>query len=189
MRLHRMTRLFCVAIVLSCSGEGVPVSVQPVDEEDYVGRGSEACQSWQSAVCDRVERCETSEPAGRDCEVHYGSFVCRSDEIAQECADAYADAGCSDPPEECGIAEVVNPKPAVEGCLALLEAYCRNFVACELPRAATQEDCLEAYGENFICDNAVGLYPWFEECLDRVPQLPCGEVFQGECSEPYVIQF
>jgi hypothetical protein len=184
-----MPWLCLAALLAACSGSSAGGGGGGGDG-GVTRRGSEACQVWQYAACDYlVTKCKSKELTWETCTLHYQSFACLSDEQATGCAEAYGSADCGSPPEECDRASIVDPKPAVSGCNQQLDAYCTHLIECMSTSAETIEECREIYAPKFSCDNAVGLYPWFEECLDLLGTLACDEEPAGDCLQTYLVTF
>jgi len=181
----------CLAIAFAaCGGSSSGGSGNPGGDAGSTRRGSEACQRWQDAVCDYfVTKCKSKDMTWESCALHYQSFACLADDQAGECAEAYGDADCGSPPEGCDRASIADPEPAVAGCNQQLDAYCTHLIGCLSTSAKTLDECREIQESKFMCDNAVGLYPWFEECLDLLGTLACDENPSGDCLETYLVSF
>jgi hypothetical protein len=133
----------------------------------FEGRGSEACQGWQNAVCDFADRCEVVERAA--CQDDYSSITCSSDELAQSCAAKWKTATCRAAPPGCDFADMADATPAIAACEVLVTTLCDQTVRCNQDQAT----CLASARQELDCSRAIGHGLSFESCIQQLEAIEC----------------
>lgn len=149
-----------VALGLGCSsggGNGAPA-----------GRGTPACNQWQSAVCEWITKCQVS-GAATTCEQLKG-IACKSDAEAQRCATAVASASCTSPPANCNIADLADPVPAKKACEDFQAAACQRNEECQ---PGTRDACLEQIKGTLDCSVVIGVALAYEQCMTEIKTVAC----------------
>jgi hypothetical protein len=164
----------------SCDDDGQSEDSEKSGLAEYKGRGSEACQAWQYSICEYLfDTCNLGNGTRAQCEQQYGSMVCLSDQTATTCAEAFQNADCTSPPLACDFDTVVDPQPAIDGCNAVIEAECARWLDCDM--TDTVESCREEMSGTYNCDDAMGLAPWYEECLEKIDNRGCADLPPEGC--------
>lgn len=156
--------LVCSAVMIGVTG------CPPQKDDKATGRGTGACNEWQSAYCDLFTRCK-SPNAPAVCE-QARSMECKSDTVAADCATSLADAKCNSIPTGCDEKDVANPTPAVRACKNWIDAVCNVVERCNGSKA----DCIVLQTAQVDCSKALGVKSTMEECLSTLSQLDCGSV-------------
>src|SRR5262249_30632209 len=112
-----------LTLTLSCSSPSNNGSSGPV------GRGTAACNQWQTAICGWVTRCGA--PLGTACAEQADAISCISDQKAQDCATALNGAGCTAPPAGCDLSDLADPAPAITACNQFTDELCAFEVRCD----------------------------------------------------------
>lgn len=174
MRLYALATTF---LVLSCARD---VPNQRADQ----GRGSEACRVWQDAVCDHfADQCGAVDRAL--CDRQYQSVTCRSDDLADRCADMLRGADCGQASPDCLLDSVANPEPAQEACDSLVETYCERSTECGVSK--DKATCLSSSSMEVRCNMAVGYQLSYETCIEEIPNIDCAVLELPEpCSDVIV---
>jgi hypothetical protein len=151
-----------------------------ISRSDHEGRGTSTCQDWQFAYCEYAyETCNFGVEGNMTaCLKQYSSFVCLSDDIALSCTDALNSADCASVPQACMYQYVTDPVPAIEQCNEYIDAICERDVTCG---GGTLDECREEYIPLIGCDEVIGTYLNFEECLPQLRELGCTEMVPEEC--------
>lgn len=189
---RRISSVNCFAvIVLACSAcekgsESDSNKNSDPTRKDYSGRGTEACQDWQFAYCEYTySSCDFGLPETmEECLDQYASLVCISDDSAFTCAETLSSASCSDVPEECMYPYIADPAPAVEQCNQYVEAVCTHDFNCD---GTPVEECVASYGPEVGCDEVIGTFLVFEECITIIANLGCSELLPEECSTLFLM--
>ncbi len=141
------------------------------DDSDSTGNtttsGTEACQSWQRAICDWVARCGGD---ATECRDQAPAVTCLSDAEAQRCAAGFDSASCSAPPSACDLGDIADPQPAIDGCNAFISALCDRSEECE---AGSHDTCVSTNSSSLDCSTAVGLKPSYDQCMSEISTLAC----------------
>jgi hypothetical protein len=149
---------FAVALVACGGGRETPTE----------GRGTAACRIWQDSVCDWADRCESALTREK-CDVEYQGVVCRSDDMANQCARAFDSANCQAVPAWCGLDEIADPAPAAKACGALRSLMCRRSITCGA--STTEAACMKA--NPIDCSLAIAFTLDYESCIDSVQMVDC----------------
>jgi hypothetical protein len=148
-----------VALVFACSDD--PGNAAPA------GRGSAACNEWQSAYCGLVTKCQGAAAA---CDQVKG-FYCKSDTEAGRCASLLGVATCNaGPPAGCSITDIADPVPAQKSCADMQKALCERNEECQ---AGTRDACLAQVNDVLDCTKAIGITLAFEQCLVETAKISC----------------
>jgi hypothetical protein len=131
------------------------------------GRGTAACRIWQDSVCDWATRCDAL--TREDCDSQFQGVTCRSDDMANQCSQAFDSATCTSLPSNCGLDEVADPTPAAKACDDLTTTICKRSVKCGV--FTSEDECLSQ--EKVDCSLSVAFTLDYEECIDRVDKLDC----------------
>src|SRR5689334_9549953 len=131
------------------------------------GRGSPACNEWQSAYCGLVNKCQGSAQA---CE-QVKSIYCKSDMEAQRCASALNAATCTaGPPAGCDAIDIADPAPAQKSCADMQNALCQRNEECQ---PGTRDACLTQINDTLNCSKAIGIALAFEQCMTETAKISC----------------
>jgi hypothetical protein len=133
------------------------------------GRGSTACQSWQTAVCKLVVSCGLLSQSS--CDDNYKGIACKSDTQASDCAKKFQSAACSSPPSACDISDLVDTAPAIASCNQYLDAVCAQTTRCS--PTTTAAACHAEVAAQVDCSKAAGVSTSFETCLHELGALSC----------------
>lgn len=164
MSMVRLGRVWCLCLGLFACGDDAASSSGAEDVGS--GRGSEACQDWQDAVCDKATSCSADQA---QCLRTYRALECVSDTKAQECTLAWQALESCDPPKGCDFPDVSDPAPAKARCQAFAEVLCAARERCE---GMVEADCLDVTMTELKCDIALGTGLTFEDCITTL---------EGEC--------
>lgn len=123
------------------------------------GRGTDACQDWQDAVCQKAKECDADEA---QCLQNYRAFECISDVKAKQCTLAWQNQAACQAPADCDFAEVADPAPAQQRCQEFKEVLCAASARCE---NTVEADCLANAEIELPCDFALGTGLGYEECI------------------------
>ena len=130
------------------------------------GRGSAACNQWQSAYCGLVSKCQG---AAQACDQVKGIY-CKSDAEAQRCANALGSATCSGPPAGCDVLDIADGAPAQKACTDMQTAVCQRNDECQ---PGTRDACLTQINDVLNCSKAIGITLAFEQCLVETAKISC----------------
>lgn len=133
------------------------------------GRGSTACQSWQTAVCKFVVGCGALSQS--TCDDNYKGIACKSDAQATDCATKFRSASCAAPPRACDITDLVDTAPAIASCNQYLDAVCAMNTRCS--PTTTAEACHTQVAAQLDCSKAAGVSQSFETCLQELKAASC----------------
>ena len=147
------------ALVVACSDDGGA-------ETRSMGRGSAACQAWQSAFCQWTGKCG----GGVTCEQIKG-LDCKSDAEAQRCATSLSTQACTDALPTCEIADLVDPGPGVTACQQFNAAFCTRQNECN---PGYYEICMQQAKRDRNCAEFIGRTLAFEQCIDELRTMTCG---------------
>jgi hypothetical protein len=153
----RPIALAWIALVMACSDDPTPAAT---------GRGSSACNEWQSAYCGLVVKCQG---ASSLCDQVKG-ISCMSDTAAKHCADAINAAQCAPPPAGCDVGEIADRAPAKKACEDFQNAFCKRLDECQPGSLAT---CLDEVKMSLSCDTVIGVSLGFEACMTEIPKIVC----------------
>jgi hypothetical protein len=175
--MRLLNALATTFLLLSCAHEG------PNQRADQ-GRGTEACRIWQDAICDHfADECNVVDR--KQCDRQYQSVTCRSDDIADRCADMLKSADCGEARQDCLIDGVANPEPAQAACDSLVDTYCERSTACGV--SDNKEKCKTTSSMLAQCGKAVGYQLSYESCLEEIPNIDCSVLQLPEpCSDVIV---
>lgn len=134
------------------------------------GRGTAACRIWQDSVCDWADRCEAL--TREDCDGQFQGVICRSDDMANQCAREFDGAKCQTVPPRCGLDAIADPTPAAKACDALTSLICKRSVECN--KSTSEAECLAAEPEPIDCSRSIAFKLDYETCLDQVEKVDCG---------------
>jgi len=150
-----------IALVMGCSDDPGPAGTK--------GRGSAACNEWQSAYCGYASKCQPSS-ANSACEQIKG-VSCKSDTEANQCAAAINGASCTAPPPAGGdVGSIAEPTPAKKMCEDFKAAFCKRLDECDPGSLAT---CLEAVKATPDCEKAIAVTLAYETCMSEIPKIVC----------------
>jgi hypothetical protein len=138
------------------------------------GRGSEACNEWQDALCTyAADRCGAMSRG--DCEAQYLGVTCKSDAVANECAQEFDNARCGRADARCDLNGVADTEPAMRACTRLFDRFCERAVECAA--FESQLACLSSEAVQEIdCGRAVAYRLAYETCYEQIDQLDCDEL-------------
>ncbi len=171
-----------VCLVSACKDENDSSAESKM--EDYEGRGSKACQTWQYSMCEfAFEQCGMTEGQRAVCEEQYGSIVCLSDEAALACAEDLQSADSCDAViySACHPSVIADPKPAIDGCIAMNRVQCERWIECD--NSETMEECMEYLSSTIDCNAAIGLTALYEECIEEIKIQTCTFQLPTVCRE------
>ncbi|HEX7671564.1 MAG TPA: hypothetical protein VF395_18350 [Polyangiaceae bacterium] len=133
------------------------------------GKGSTACQSWQTAVCKFVVGCGVLSQS--TCDDNYKGIACKSDAQASDCAAKFKAATCAAPPSACDITDLVDTAPAIASCNQYLDTLCAATTRCS--PTTTAAACHTELAAQVDCSQAVGVSSSFETCLKEANASSC----------------
>jgi hypothetical protein len=148
------------ALAVGCSGDSG-------DNGQHAGRGSPACNEWQSALCGWAVRCPV--PGGGTCD-QVKAIACKSDAEAKRCAEALSAASCSSPPSNCDVRDIADPAPAQKACNDFVSVSCDWTEKCQ---PGTRDACLQQAKEVLNCSLVIGVTLAYEQCMSEIPGLAC----------------
>ena len=149
-----------LALVIGCSDDGG-------DNQGPPGRGTPACNKWQSAICGWASKCPVQ--GGATCDQVKG-IACKSDAEAERCATAIASATCQTPPANCDLRDMADPAPAQKACNDYVALACDWSEQCQ---AGTRDACLQKAKEVLDCSLFIGVTLAYEQCVSELPKHPC----------------
>jgi hypothetical protein len=138
------------------------------NQGETAGRGSAACNKWQSALCGWASRCQSGS-AVQLCNQAKG-ITCQNNAAAEACSSSLASSACTEFPTGCQPLDQANPAPAQAACNGFLEAVCRRQDEC-MP--GSFDSCLTQLRGMVNCSLAVGFQLGYEECLAQIGALAC----------------
>ncbi len=156
--------------------------------EEYTGRGSEACQDWQWAICTHAyTKCVDSAKERASCEEQFGGITCLSDDAASDCAADLLSAEKCDMSlyQACGPDVIADRQTAIDGCNALIVAQCERWLTCL--DDDTMEECIEDISSMYNCNSAIGLTSTYEDCIDAVGNWGCTEPEPTVCNSVVLV--
>jgi hypothetical protein len=133
------------------------------------GRGSTACQRWQTAACKFVVGCGLLSQSR--CDENYKGIACKSDAQASDCAVKFGSATCASAPAACDISDLVDTAPAIASCNQYLDAICKTTTRCSPTTTATA--CHAEVAAQVDCSKAAGLSTSFDTCLRELDTASC----------------
>jgi hypothetical protein len=155
--------LLSVSLLVACSstssGNGTPPK----------GRGTAACNGWQTAICSWASRCGS--PTAAECQDQANAVSCISDQKANDCANAFNTASCAGPPSSCDIKDLADPAPAMASCQQFLDELCAAQVRCD--PTVTAEQCHQVIDPKTDCSRMIGVKLSFEQCIADIRALQC----------------
>jgi hypothetical protein len=165
--LGRIARssLVSITLLLACSSS----SSGPGGGAGPKGRGSPACNQWQTAVCAWATKCGS--PIGASCQDQANSITCTSDDKAQTCANTLNNAACTSPPVGCDLRDLADPAPAVAACNQFVDEVCAWSVRCD--PSTTAESCRAQLMTTVDCTKVIGFKLGFEQCMTETKALAC----------------
>jgi len=165
-----------LAIVVSCDSE------DDGSESAERERGSEICRQWHDAICEwAADKCGIMKRA--DCDADYNSVFCVDDEVVAQCVNQLSNASCMSPPIGCDITDIGNPQEGSHWCERYLEAVCQVDVRCGA--STTIEECKVVSGID--CSDVIGADSEFEDCIQELENLRCGDPVPYICQGVVVI--
>jgi hypothetical protein len=129
------------------------------------GRGTAACNSWQSAYCSFATKCGATKLCDQ-----VTAFACKSDAVATECANKLKAATCEAPPANCDALDMADPTPAKKACEDFEAAFCQRVDQCV---SGTRDTCLDSTKTMLDCTKALGVTLQYEQCMADVPKMAC----------------
>ncbi len=154
--------LFAVALTVAC---GSSSSTPPATK----GRGTPACNEWQTAICGWAAKCNS--PTASICEDQAKGISCISDKLALDCATAIDATACTALPSGCNIFDLPDPAPAMAACHQFLDELCAAQVRCA--PTTTAEQCHQALDPKTDCTKVIGVKLSFEQCISDIKALSC----------------
>jgi hypothetical protein len=97
--------------------------------------------------------------------------VCKSDQQATDCANAFNAATCTSLPPGCQFLDLADPAPAVAACQQFIDETCVAQVRCE--PGATSETCHQQASAKVDCTKVVGVKLSFEQCISELKTVAC----------------
>jgi hypothetical protein len=176
-----MTRLFATSLlliastsILSCSSKNDSPSAVVTDWT--AGRGTAACHEWQRASCEWAARCNARDVA--QCAAQYQEIECNSDTTATNCATSFDAAACTTLPANCGMTDLANAAPAIQGCTDFFNALCARDATCGSPTPTATCVTQTETASSIDCSLAIGLSLNFQDCLTQINTLSCNAAAQ-----------
>jgi len=153
--------LVSTTLAIACSSPSPPSAPK--------GRGSAACNEWQTAICAWASKC--SSPTAATCQDQANSISCISDTKAADCATALNAASCTAFPSGCNLFDLPDPAPAMAACHQFLDELCAAQVRCA--PATTLDQCHQLIDATVDCTKAIGVKLTFEQCIADIKALSC----------------
>jgi hypothetical protein len=157
-----------IALVMACSDSPGTAAPDAHSDVQSSGRGTAACNEWQSAYCGLLVKCQSPE-ASALCE-QVKAFSCKSDADAKQCADLINATGCAQPPAVCDIAGIADPAPAKKMCEDFNTAFCKRMDECD---PGTFMTCQTSVNTNLDCNKVLGVTLAYEACMIEIPKIAC----------------
>jgi hypothetical protein len=151
-----------IALVMACSDSPSPATP---------GRGSAACNEWQTAYCGFAMKCNANN-VNTICD-QVKAFACKSDTEAKRCADAINAASCTAPPAGCDALDIADPAPAKKACEDYRTAFCKRIDECQ---PGSMDACVAEFNKTLMCEKAIGVAAGYEACMPEIPKLVCANV-------------
>jgi hypothetical protein len=133
------------------------------------GRGTLACNAWQTAICDWASKC--SAPNAAACVDQANGVTCISDEKAQSCATAIAATGCTSVPAGCNLPDLPDPAPAQAACQKFVDTACSATMRCNSTISA--DSCQQQIKAALDCTQVNSVKLTFEQCISELTTLSC----------------
>jgi len=150
-----------------------PTGCGDADEnDDPVGRGSEACQQWHRAICDHVaDKC--SLVSRSECIHNFFGVTCKSDQQALDCVTRLETLSCYSSPAGCDVTDMADPQPAIDACNRLFREMCQKALSCGA--GGTVDECIanNTAAASLDCNHAIAVDLGFEDCLEDVNAMSC----------------
>ena len=183
--LDSARRLALGALTLALLGCSPPADDE---EEDGIsgppGRGSEACQQWQDALCDwAADQCDGM--ARATCDRQAKGVRCSSDSAAVECTATLSAASCDDPATECGVLSMADREPAEQACEEYAQVVCAAEERCGMAVASV---CTAALIDQLHCSAAYGVALDYEACLHLLETRECTDAFPAICDTVLLVE-
>ena len=159
----RSAGLLLMTLTMACS------SSSPGGSSGPKGRGTPACNQWQTAVCAFGTKCNS--PIGAACQDQANAISCISDMKATDCANSLNAATCTAPPSGCDLRDLADPAPAIAACNQLIDEGCAAIVRCD--STVTSAACHTQYAAMIDCATMIGVKLTFEQCIAEVKALTC----------------
>jgi len=153
------------AAISACGGSEDP----PPSSPQVTGRGTPACNTWQTAVCSFAARCSTAPAA--TCQEQATAISCISDQKAQDCAAALDAATCAMGPPGCDLKDLADPVPAQAACQQFIDETCAFGMRCDA--TLTLDSCRQQAATQVDCTKAIGAKLQFEQCISEIRALSC----------------
>ena len=157
--------LISVTLALACSSG----SSSPGGPTGPKGRGTPACNQWQSAVCAWATMCNS--PGATTCQEQANSISCSSDDKAQSCANLLASATCTTLPAGCDLRDLAKSAHHGQTCNQFIDAACVWNTRCD--PATTTEACHAQLLTMVDCTKVIGIKLAFEQCMTEMKALTC----------------
>ena len=141
------------------------------------GRGTAACNDWQTAFCDYSKRC-TPSTADDDC-IAARAVTCSSDSVATGCVSPLSSATCGTIPTGCGEADVADRAVATQLCNDWITGLCSAAVRC----GGAGDACVLQLQSQVDCKAVIGVKLQLQDCLDTLQTLSCGADRPESCNE------
>jgi hypothetical protein len=167
-----------LTLVLGCSDKESGGDAAPA------GRGSDACNEWQGAVCDWLARCGGSDEQVTTCRRQAAGITCKSDEQAGSCAAELSSNACSSPPVSCDLRDLAAPTAATAACDQFADAACSAGERCGQSKA----ECLADPKVADLCTGVIGHTLAFEQCLQELDALSCSAETTPEICKGVIVK-
>lgn len=161
-RLFAAWLLVSGVLVVGCSSSS--------SDDAPKGRGSAACQKWQSTLCGWAKKCGVSAAQVAQCNEQARGVTCKSDELANSCTATLQSDSCSTAAVGCDIRDLADPAAAETACAGYLDAVCTSVERCG---GATKADCLADPALAAVCPGAIAYTLDYEACLSQIKTVSC----------------
>jgi len=158
-----------------------------LSREEYVGRGTQACQDWQFAFCEYLfGDCNFSvNMTHTQCQTWLSTLSCIDDAAAAQCADDLASAPCTGIPEGCDEESMMDSTTTTALCEEWIGIICEKETGCGIWTDETE--CLEFYADGVLeCEIIDGVYLNYEDCRDEFLTLSCNDSVPDDCVTLFV---
>ena len=133
------------------------------------GRGTPACNQWQTAVCAFASKCNPS--FAPMCQDQANGIACISDMKATDCATALNAASCMMPPAGCDLKDLADPAPAMAACNQFIDEVCNAMIRCD--PTVMSATCHQQTAAQIDCTKVIGVKLSFEQCISELKSLAC----------------
>jgi hypothetical protein len=152
--------LVSATLALACSSPSTPAAPK--------GRGTPACNEWQTAIVSWASKCGTSTASLQDQAL---GITCSSDQTALDCATAFNAAACTALPPGCQLRDLADPAPAAAACQQFIDETCTATVRCD--PSTTSDLCHQQASTKVDCTKAIGVKLSFEQCISELKAISC----------------